>query len=310
MSRGRWHWIRRGVFVLFLLAVALLLVRYARSVNWRAVGEAIAGYDRALLASATGLAALSYALYAMQDVLGRIYVRHRVPKRRIMAIAIVSYAFNLNLGSLVGGAGFRYRLYSQCGLAPSRIARLFGFAVATNWSGYVLLAGIVFGTRSVVVPERWPIGATGLQIVGILLLVASALYFVTCAVAHDKVWKVRGHEIRLPGVGLALLQVLVSTANWLVIAMLLYLLLHRQIEFTTVLGTLQLGAIGGAITHIPAGLGVLEVVALTMLGERLSDPEILAALLTYRAIYYIGPLLIALLMYLRFEAIAGGRSEA
>ena len=310
MMHPRWRWIGRAIFIVFLIAVALLLVRYARSVNWRAVGQAIASYERGLFASAIGLAALSYTLYAMQDVLARIYTRHRVPKRRIMAIAIVSYAFNLNLGALVGGAGFRYRLYSQSGLSPSQIARVIGFAIATNWSGYVLLAGIVFGTRAVTVPPQWAVGAWGMQIIGILLLVAASIYFIACAVAHDRVWRVRGHEIRLPGVGLALLQVLVSCANWLVIAMLMYLLLHRQIEFTTVLGVLQLGAIGGAITHIPAGLGVLEVVAVAMLGERMPEAEILAALLTYRAIYYIGPLLIALLMYLRFEAIAGARSEA
>lgn len=310
MKPGRWHWIGRGLFIVFLVVVALLLVRYARSVNWRAVGRAIAGYERGLFASAIGLAALSYTLYAMQDVLGRIYTRHRVPKRRIMAIAIVSYAFNLNLGALVGGAGFRYRLYSQSGLSGATIARVIGFAVATNWSGYVLLAGSVFGTRAVAIPAQWALGASGLQAIGILLLVASAAYFVACAVAHDRVWRIRGHEIRLPGVGLALLQVAVSCANWLVIAMLLYLLLHRQIEFTTVVGVLQLGAIGGAITHIPAGLGVLEVVAVAMLGDRLPEAEILAALLTYRAIYYLGPLLIGLLLYVRFEAIAGAKREA
>jgi len=309
MTRGGWYWFRRGIFILFLTLVALLLVRYARAVNWRAVGAAIAGYERGLLASAMALAALSYTLYATQDVLGRVYTRHRVPKRRIMAIAIVSYAFNLNFGSLVGGAGFRYRLYSQCALPPSTIARLFAFAVATNWSGYVLLAGILFGTRSVAIPPQWAIGAAGLQIVGLLLLLGAVSYFVACALSHGKVWHVRGHEIRLPSLGLALLQVLVSSANWLVIGALLWLLLHRQIEFTTVLGALQLGAIGGAITHIPAGLGVIEVVMVTMLGGRLPEPEILAALLTYRAIYYIAPLLIALLMYVRFEAIAGARSE-
>ena len=36
----------------------------------------------------------------------------------VMAVNFVSYAFNLCIGSLVGGVGFRYRLYSRLGLAP------------------------------------------------------------------------------------------------------------------------------------------------------------------------------------------------
>jgi len=307
MTRERWHWLASVVLFVFLIGVAVLLVRYARSVNWRAVGNAIASYEPALFASAIALAALSYTLYPMQDVLGRVYTGHRVPKRRIMAIGMISYAFNLNLGALVGSAGFRYRLYSQSGLNPSTIARIIGFSITTNWFGYIALAGIVFSIRGVSVPPGWSLGVSGLQVIGLLCLVATAAYFVACAVAHDRVWNVRGHEIRLPKVGLAVVQLLVSAANWIVIAMLLYLLLHRQIEFSTVLGVLLVAAIAGAIAHIPAGLGVLELVTFAVLGHRLPDHEILAALLTYRAIYYIGPLLITLVMYLRFEAIAGAR---
>jgi hypothetical protein len=33
-----------------------------------------------------------------------------------MGVTFISYAFNLNLGSLVGGVAFRYRLYSRLGL--------------------------------------------------------------------------------------------------------------------------------------------------------------------------------------------------
>lgn len=307
MSKVAWHWVGRILLFAFLAGVAVLLVRYARSVNWRAVGNAIASYDHALFASAIGLSMLSYTLYAMQDVLGRIYTRHRIPKRRIMAIGIISYAFNLNLGALVGSAGFRYRLYSQSGLGPATIARIIGFSITTNWFGYVALAGIVFATRGVAVPPQWSLGVAGLQVLGVVLLVATAGYFVACSVAHDRVWNLRGHEIRLPTVGLALLQLLVSAANWLVMAMLLYLLLRRQVEFSTMLGVLLVAAIAGAIAHIPAGLGVLELVTFAVLGHRLPEHELLAALLTYRAIYYIGPLLIALVMYLRFEAIAGAR---
>ena len=40
----------------------------------------------------------------------------RCATRKVMGVNFISYAFNLNLGSLVGGVAFRYRLYSRLGL--------------------------------------------------------------------------------------------------------------------------------------------------------------------------------------------------
>ena len=62
--RSRWRHARRVALLLFLVVVAALLVRYVRSVSWRDVGRAIAGYDLATLSVAAALAALSYLLYA------------------------------------------------------------------------------------------------------------------------------------------------------------------------------------------------------------------------------------------------------
>jgi uncharacterized membrane protein YbhN (UPF0104 family) len=38
-----------------------------------------------------------------------------VPTPRVMAIGIVAYAFALNIGAVVGGAGFRLRMYTREG---------------------------------------------------------------------------------------------------------------------------------------------------------------------------------------------------
>ena len=80
------------------------------------------------------------------------------------------------------------------------------------------------------------------------------------------------------------------------------MLLQQRIDYPTVLGVLLLAAVAAAVTHIPAGLGALEAIFLAMLGERVAQPELLAALLAYRAIYYLGPLLLAAIAYLAFES--------
>jgi glycosyltransferase 2 family protein len=58
------------------------------------------------------------------------------------------------------------------------------------------------------------------------------------------------------------------------------------------------------MTHIPAGIGVLEAVCVALLGSRVSYGELLAAILAFRAVFYLLPLGAAGLMYLVMEAEA------
>ena len=296
------RWLGHAIALLLFGAVLVLLYRYARSVRWRDVTAALASYDLPLLAGACTLVVLSYALYASYDLLAQRYAGHRLRRWRVLQVAAVSYACNLNLGALIGGAAFRYRLYMRSGLGPATVTRILAFSVTTNWLGYIALAGIVFAARDLRLPPAWSVGSTSLQVFGIALLATASAYLVACAVAHDRVWRVRGHEIRLPPLGLALLQLAVSTANWATIAAIVFALLQGRVPYAEVLGVMLVAAIAGAMTHVPAGLGVIELVVLALLGGRLPEADLLAALLVYRALYYIAPLLVALLTYARFEA--------
>jgi uncharacterized membrane protein YbhN (UPF0104 family) len=75
-----------------------------------------------------------------------------------------------------------------------------------------------------------------------------------------------------------------------------------------VLATLLVAAIAGVLTHVPAGLGVLEAVFVALLSTRMPATELLAALLAYRGIYYLAPLAIAAVVYLVLEARIGKSS--
>jgi glycosyltransferase 2 family protein len=57
-----------------------------------------------------------------------------------------------------------------------------------------------------------------------------------------------------------------------------------------VLGVLLLAAVAGVVTHVPAGLGVLEAVFVMLLSRHVGEAPLLAALLAYRAVYYLTPL--------------------
>jgi uncharacterized membrane protein YbhN (UPF0104 family) len=299
-----WPTLRRLLLAGFFVLVASLLFSQARSIDWGGVAEVLRGYRLGTLLLAGALAAASYFVYSCFDLLGRKWTRHRVPVRQVMLVTFVSYAFNLNLGSLLGGVGFRFRLYSRLGLDSNVITRVLSLSLVTNWLGYLLLAGAVFALRIISPPDDWKIGAGALQVLGVCLLGLAAAYVLMCARSRRRAWTLRGHEFTLPPLRLALTQLLMSCANWMLIAAVIHVLLQYRVSYPVVLGVLLIAAIAGVVIHIPAGLGVIEAVFIALLEAQIPRGELLAALLAYRALYYLVPLLLATGVYFALEARA------
>ena len=300
-DRSWWLWAKRGLTLAFFALVMALLWRYAQHVDWDDVWSSVKDTPRPALVVAIGLAIASHLLYSCFDLLGRRYTGHTLPTPIVMTINFISYAFNLTIGSLVGGVAFRYRLYSQAGLAKGVITRIVSMSMLTNWLGYKLLAGLLFIFHPLVLPPSWHMGNHGLQWVGLLLVAISCTYIAACVRMGDHRWTVRGHELYLPPWRMAILQMTVSCINWMLMAGIVYVLLQQKVAYTDVLTVLLVGAIAGVVAHVPAGLGVFEFVFVALLSHQVSEARLLAALLGYRALYYIVPTLIAAAMYVVFE---------
>jgi uncharacterized membrane protein YbhN (UPF0104 family) len=300
--------LRRVAFYVFLGVVAWLLVRYARSVDWAQVRAALADYGVGTLTAAAALTLASYLLYSCYDVAARRYTHHALAVPRCMAISMVCYAFSLNVGALVGGAGLRFRLYSHAGLGLGTISRIIAFTVSTNWLGYLLLGGALFASGRVKPPPQWGLQLGVLPWFGVAMLAAAGIYLVACRRSHGRMFHLRGHHFRLPSLPLGLVQLGLAACNWAVMGLLLFVLMPPGLSYADVLGALLLAAVASAVAHVPAGIGVLEAVFIALLGYRVPAPQLLAALLAYRACYYLGPLLVAIAGYAWLEA--KGRSAA
>lgn len=85
---------------------------------------------------------------------------------RVMLVTFISYAFNLNFGSLIGGLAFRYRLYACLGLSLEKTTEVTTLSILTNWLGYALVAGLLFVSLPFAVAKEWPFGAASVRIVG------------------------------------------------------------------------------------------------------------------------------------------------
>lgn len=294
----------RWLGIVFALAVVGLLAWAARRVDWQAVLVALRSMPLDVVAAAAGFSALSYLLYASYDLIGRAWIGHKLAWWRVLSVTAVSYAFNLNLGMLVGGLGIRYRLYARLGLRGGQIGRVLTMSIFTNWLGYGLLAGGVFLFRLLPVPADWHVSGLALQGLGAALWLLVAGYLALCGWSTRRSFTVRGHKVHLPSLGMAGVQLALSCANWLAISVVLYLLFRGAVPYGVVLGTSLVAAVAGVVARLPAGLGVVEAVFVTVLASRLPEATVLAAVLVYRALYYLLPLLLATGGYLLIEAKA------
>lgn len=303
-SPSRWTRWKKPLTMLFFLALIVLFTLLAQRIEWNEVFATLADFKVRTLIIAAGLTLVSFLVYACYDLIGRTYIRQDLTWKQILPVGIISYAFNLNLSAWVGGIAMRFRLYSRLGVSKSNIAKILGLSLTTNWFGYMLIAGVVFSNGLVRMPPGWKLSSDALQGVGVLLLLASAGYLAACRFSRRREWSIRGVEINLPSLRMAILQLLLGALNWSLMAAVIFTLLPSKLDYPLVLGVLLISAIAGVITHIPAGLGVLEAVFVALLQHEASRGSLVAGLLAYRAIYFILPLLITLVMYLVVEAKA------
>lgn len=302
-----WPWLKRAVVAAFFGLVAWLLVEQARDIEWGKVVESMQARPLSTLLLAAGLATVSHLIYSTFDLFGRRVTGHGIPAGRVMATASVSYIFNLNLGALIGGMAFRYRLYSRQGLQPGTIASVVATSILTNWIGYLLLAGIVLVVFPPELPAEWPVAGAPLRLAGALMIALAAAWQLACLLAKRREWNVFGHPIQLPSARLAALQITVSAVNWAVMGGVVLVLLGGDVGYPLVLGTLLVAAVAGVIAHVPAGLGVLEAVFVALLGSDIARNEVIGALLLYRAIYYLAPLAVAVPLQWWLESTASGQ---
>jgi uncharacterized membrane protein YbhN (UPF0104 family) len=303
-NHKKWRRVKKILTIAFFILVPVLLFMLIKNIDWAEVGAALREYNLKTLLIGAGIALTSFLVFASYDLIGKYYTGHKLPARQVLPLAFVCYAFTLNLTAWVGGIALRFRLYSRLGLDATTITKILSMSLITNWLGYIILAGILFAGRMVDLPEGAKIGLTALQLLGFVLLAVAASYFVACHFSRRRSFHFRAHKIELPNIKIAFFQAGLAIINWMLMGLLIFTLMPDKVSYQTILGILLISSVAGVIAHIPAGLGVLETIFITMLHHQLSKGSILAALIGYRILYFLLPLAIACVIYLIFESRA------
>lgn len=251
------------------------------------------------IGTALALTTVSYLLLTLYDVLALRIIGRPLPYRTAALASFTSYTLSHNLGlSLLTGGSARYRVYSANGLDPGDIARVIATASMTFWSGVIVMAAAALILRPVHLGSGtfggmldWPLVTQ--RLLGLAIFGAAAIMLIL-ARRPNRSLKVFRWTLPLPSSRQALAQMGLAGLDLAAASAALYVLVpHATLQmFPHFYLGYALAITVALVSHVPGGIGVFEAVVLATLPE-VDRPSLFAALIAYRAIYYVLPLLAA-----------------
>lgn len=232
------------------------------------------------------LTASSLLCNASLDLVALRWLRKELPAGKVLGTALIAGSFSMNGGGTVlGGGAIRLRFYGQFGLGGAEVAKITGFLVVAGWLGHALLAGVMMCWCP---PDLGWLPMSMGRWIGLTLLMSCV------AICLLSVTGFRGKPLRfLPPWRVLLVAMVVSGFDWLFAGLALRVFLPATISTPGFLAATALGQALGAASHVPGGIGVMELFITKFTRSTVAGPVIAGALLTYRLTYYLIPFVIA-----------------
>ena len=247
-----------------------------------------------VLASVACLA--GYLALALYDFLALKYVGagNKVSWWKWMLAGMLGFEISNNAGhAVVSGGAIRYRLYTRWRIRGGDIVKIVtikGFtyflgATAIAVVGYFLIPHDIFAES---------VGASvGLNTLFIFCLAALLSYFALTIVFRHKSVKIGQLKFDIPTTQMAFMQRLVGMADSVLAGLVLYFCLAPfvHIPFGTFIGLFVVAQTTGVFSQVPGGIGGFESVFVLALPDGADKASVFGALLAYRIIYYVLPLI-------------------
>lgn len=298
------RWLRLGLGLAVGGVALWALHRALGEYRYQDVVQGLRAVPSESLLLSFGLVVLGYLILGGYDRLASRYAGRPLGRARSHLVAFLAYAIGNNTGfANLGTSSIRLRLYAQWGYSGLEIGSILAFCGLTFWLGYLTLGGFVFLLAPPPLPPGLGLPGGSTRLAGALCLVVVGGYLAACLLRRAPI-RVRDVEFASPG-RLAFPQIALATLDWFVAGSALYALLpeHSNLPLPQFLGVFLLAQVAALISHVPAGLGVLESALVLLLASPDRPPAaILGTVLVYRVLYYFVPLLAALVLLAGVEA--------
>ncbi|WP_273721125.1 MULTISPECIES: YbhN family protein [unclassified Bartonella] len=288
-----------------LVSIRILYIKLS-AISFSDVLERLSNLDAQHWFLACACSLLAYAALAGYDRIALQHLGHKISWFFIAICSFTTYALSHNIGaSVFSGAVVRYRAYKMKGLNGTEIAILVGFCSFTFVIGTILLFGIVL----ILQPEIITLIHDGLPewlgiTIGAILLGCIALYTFGSWLQLKPLRLSKKVQLSYPRLKIVIQQLLISPIELLGAAGIIYAVLpyNPDIHFISVLGVFLASFTITLLSNAPAGgIGVLEALFITGMPS-VNPTDVVAALIVFRMLYLIIPLIISLFVVAIFEA--------
>lgn len=285
------------VSVSIVAAAAFALYGLLRDIDVGKVADAFAAQSIKQIAIAAAFVVAGYVALTFYDLFAlRTIGRDKVPYSVAALASFTSCTIGHGLGAAVLTGGLiRLRIYARWGLTVADIAKIAVVTGMTFWLGNACLLGgaTAFAPHAAAAVDHLPAAVN--RAIGLAGLAGIVCYLAWLAARPRSLGR-RNWRIVLPSARRTLLQIAIGTLDLTLVTLAMYALLpaHPATGFVTILVAFLTATLLGTVSHAPSGLGVIEATMLVGLPQ-FQREELLAALLTFRAAYFVLPLLLATL---------------
>ena len=303
----RRKWLARlgTIFSLCILLLSIFVLgRTISNLQWSELRAALAATSLEQIVAACALTACSYLALTGYDAVALRQLRVNVPYRITALGSFTSFAISFTLGfPLITAGTVRYWIYSRVGLSAAKVASLTLIAGLTFWLGMALVIGMAMVIQPDEITDVNRLKGWINLIIGLTILAGMMFYLAFVSRGSRRV-SVQGLRLELPGLALTLRQWALGVIDLSCAAGALFVILPQGhgLDFISFCAAYVLACLLGIASHMPGGIGAFEATILNTVPAP-STEALLASLLLFRIIYYVGPFILALALLGANESI-------
>jgi len=279
-----------GLF--FFALAAYMIYRQLSKYSLEELRDAIMSIPLKNFLYALGASFAGYVALSTYDYLALKYIGQKLASWKWILAGFVGFSVSNNAGhAIVSGGAVRYRFYSRWGITAGDIVKMvtfsgFTYLVACFFLiivGYILTPDHAFGGNDST--------RVSTLITTILSVIGLAVYF-WASIYYKKDIIIKGVDFRMPKFKLALEQTIIGSIDIVMASLVLYsvLICFVKIDFFTFMGAFIIAQVLGVYSQVPGGLGIFELVFSNILPGQDNQAILFGALIAYRIIYYLLPL--------------------
>ena len=286
-----------------IAGLTVVALRYAlHEISYRDLIGSLTAMRGTTLAAALAATVASFVVALANDF---VALRYAAPARRSFRpfwrrSAAMHFGNFVGFGMLSGGA-VRYRFYAAVGVSRRKIASVTIFIIVAFGVGAIATIALGLALRAHEIAQLYALPYELLHLVAVFIA-ATPLAFLLGRLLGWRNIRLGSMTIELPSVRLAVFQIAVTIIEIVFAAIVLWVLLPLSgVDFPAFVAIYAAALLLGFVSHAPGGIGVFEAVVLYTVGMRSEPSEVAAALVAYRAVYFLLPVVLAALLLATFE---------